>query len=524
MIAARRIITNTLATYLKFLVLALTGLFAVPVALRTLGAVDYGIFSVIGGCLAFLMFLNYSFATAAQRHIAYALGEEGKEEAAKWFTTSLIVHLVVAAIIAGSALLASGWILHHLLTLPAARLAAAAWIYRMVVVTMVCNVLATPYQALLIAHEAIASMSLMNIGSGVFLLVAIFCLKYLPGDALLWYAAIYCLFQVSVAVGPACYSYYRYPESRFSSLTVNHLSRRLGELFSFSGWSLLQILAVLARVQGPAVLLNIFFGPIANAAYGLAVQVQGFASNIVWGFLGSATPQIVKRQASGDYGGMARLSNQSNTYGFAILWIVLAPVLFEMGLCLKLWLHTPPPSTAAFLLPVLIALIIDQLTLGYNLTVVATGRIAGFSVVTSIANIVGLPAGYFFLRHGRPGTGPLLAVVAGAVVAGCGRLWFARRHATISIRNWLSKVLLPASLSVLASVLVALALVHFLSDGLARFALIAAANCAAVCLIMWFFGTTAEQRAKLRALAASLPVRLSAKPAAQGRGVAGETL
>lgn len=524
MTAARRIITNTLATYLKFFVLALTGLFAVPVALRTLGAVDYGIFSVIGGCLAFLMFLNYSLASAAQRHIAYALGEERKEEATNWFATSLIVHLVVGAAIAGSALLASDWILHHLLTLPAARLAAAAWIYRMVVVTMVCNVLATPYQALLIAHESIASMSLMNTGSGVFLLVAIFCLKYLPGDALLWYAAIYCMFQVSVAVGPACYCYYRYPESRFSSLTVNNLRGRLGELFGFSGWTLLLGLSTMIRVQGPAVVLNVFLGPIANAAYGLAVQVQGFASNIVWGFLGSATPPIVKRQASGDYRGMARLSNQSNAYGFAILWIALAPVLFEMGFCLKVWLHTPPPRTAAFLLPVLIALIIDQLTLGYNVSLAATGRVAGFSLVISVANSVGVPAGYFLLRAGRPGTWLLWPVVAGTVLAGCGRLWFARRHATISIRSWLSDVVFPASLSVLGSVAMALALMHFLAEGLARFALIWAVNCAVVCLIMWFFGTSAEQRSKLRTLAASVAVRLSARLAAQGRGAAGETL
>ena len=266
MTASRRIIANTLATYLKLFVLALTGLFAVPVALRTLGAVDYGIFSVIGGCLAFLMFLNTSLATGAQRHIAYALGEGGQEEATKWFTTSLIVHVVLGAAIAGSAILASGWILHHLLTLPAPRLAAAAWIYRMVVVAMVCTVVSTPYQALLIAHESIASISLMNTVSGVFLMIAIFCLKYFPGDSLLWYAAIYCLFQASMALGPACYCCYRYPQSRFSYLAADDIRQRLGELFSFSGWSLFSALSTLVRVQGPAVLLNIFFGPIANAA------------------------------------------------------------------------------------------------------------------------------------------------------------------------------------------------------------------------------------------------------------------
>jgi len=195
-----------------------------------------------------------------------------------------------------------------------------------------------------------------------------------------------------------------------------------------------------------------------------------------------------------------------------------------MGFCLKLWLHTPPPNTAAFLLPVLIALVIDQLTLGFSLAVAATGRIAGFSLVVSIANSVGVPAGYFLLRVGRPGTWALWAVVAGTALAGCGRLWFARMHATISIRKWLSDVLLPAVLSVLGSVAVALTFMHLLPDGLARFALITAVNCGAVCLIMWFFGTTADQRFRVRALAISVPVRLFAKPAMRTRGATGETL
>jgi O-antigen/teichoic acid export membrane protein len=523
MTESTRIITNTLATYLKLFVYVLTGLFAVPVALRTLGAVDYGVYSVIGGSLALLMFLSYSLQTGAERHIAYALGEGRSEEATKWFTTSLIVHLVVGAATAGAALLASDWVLHRLLTLPASRLAAAVWIYRMVVIAMTCSVVTTPYQSLLAAHEAIASMSLMNAVSGVFLMISIFSLKYLPGDALLWYAGMYCLFQVSVAVGPSCYCYYRYAECRFSSLTVDHLRRRLGELFGFSGWTLLQVLSILFRVQGPAVVLNMFFGPIANAAYGLAVQAQGFASNLVWGFLGSTTPRIVKRHASGDNRGMARLSNQSNAYGFAILWLVLGPVLFEMGFCLKLWLHTPPPRTADFLLPVLVALIIDQLTLGYNLSLMATGRVAGLSLVISIANSAGVPVGYFLLRAGRPGTWVLWAVVVGTVFAGCGRLWFARRHAAISITSWLSDVAFPASLSVLGSIAVTLPLIHFLAEGWARFALIEVVNCVVVCLVMWFFGTNEEQRSKLVTLAASVPVRLSRKAAALGRVVAGET-
>jgi O-antigen/teichoic acid export membrane protein len=514
MTASRRIVTNTLATYFKLLVYALGGVFAVPVALRTLGAVDYGVYSVIAGCLSFLMFLNYSLQTGAERHIAHALGAGRAEEAKQWFATSLIVHIIVGIAMAATAILGSEWVLHHLLSLPPSRVAAANWIYRMIVAAMVCNVVSTPYQALVVAHEAIASISLINAISGLILIVSILLLKYLPGDKLLWYAAIYSGFQASVAVGPACYCYCCYPESRFASLTVSHLRQRFGQLFSFSSWNLLQVLAVLVRVQGPAVVLNMFFGPIANAAYGLAVQVQGFASNIVWGFLGSAIPAIVKRHASGDDQGMARLSNQSNAYGFAILWIALAPVLFEMEFCLKLWLHTPPPNTAAFLVPVLIALLIDQLSLGYNASLMATGRIAALSLAISAGNAVGVLAGYFLLRSGRAGTWVLWSVVAGTTLAGGGRLWLARRDAAISIKTWLGDVVRPIALCVLGSVAAELMLVHYLADGLARFILVAVANCAVVCLTMWFTSTSIEQRLKVRTVAASFLGRLSARATA----------
>ncbi len=522
MTSARRIVNNTLSTYVRLFVVALTGLFAVPVALRTLGAVDYGIYSVIGGCLAFLTFLNISLQTGAQRHIAYALGERREEEASKWFRTSLIVHVILGLGVAVFAMSLSHWVLHHLLTIPPSRLAAGAWIYRMVVSAMVCNVVLTPYQALLMAHEAITSISLLQTLSGIFLMVSVFCLKFLPGDYLLWYGAMYCACQISMAAGPALYCYWRYPESRVFSLATDRFHLR--ELFSFSGWTMLLVLSTFIRAQGPAVVLNMFFGPLANAAYGLAVQVQWFASGIVWGLLGATTPPIVKRQAAGDSRGMARLSNQSNIYAFAILWMVLAPVLFEMNFCLKIWLHTPPANTGAFLLPVLIALIIDQLTLSYNVSLGATGQIAAFSFVVSIANCVGVPVGYLLLRRGLSGTWVLWALVLGIVIAGVARLWFASKLAAISIKSWVREVLFTAALCAVGSVGLSLALIQLLPDGFARLGVIGLANCLVVCTATWFIATSPAERAKLKAFGASVLARLAGNSPERAREVAGETV
>ncbi len=67
---SKRVFVNTVASYGRLVVSALTGFFAIPIALHALGTRDYGICSIIAGSLSFLMFLNGALTTGAQRHIA----------------------------------------------------------------------------------------------------------------------------------------------------------------------------------------------------------------------------------------------------------------------------------------------------------------------------------------------------------------------------------------------------------------------------------------------------------------------
>jgi O-antigen/teichoic acid export membrane protein len=72
---SKRIIANTIASYGRLFVWGVAGLVTTPIALHVMGASDYGIFALICGSLAFLMFINTALASSAQRHIAFALGE-----------------------------------------------------------------------------------------------------------------------------------------------------------------------------------------------------------------------------------------------------------------------------------------------------------------------------------------------------------------------------------------------------------------------------------------------------------------
>jgi len=505
-----RIIVNTLASYVRLIVVGLAGLLTTPIALRLLGPSDYGIFAVIGGSMTFLMFINVALSGGAQRHIAYSLGEQNHNDVRKWLTASLLIHLVLAVVLASTALLASNWIVGKLLTLPPARVPAATWIYRMVIVAVVSDIISTPYQALLMAHEEILSLSLMSIVSCLVLVTGVVSLRFLPGDTLLWYAGIYTCAQIVFFLGPVLFGLLRYRENcRLAGRGA--LRPYISELLGYSSWYLLGTLSLVVRAQGPAILLNHFLGPTVNSAYGIALQANGAATNVSSGVVRATSPPIVKRHAAGDQSGMVLLSNAANRYAFGILWIVIAPVLFETQFCLKVWLHNVPANTAAFVDLLVIALLLDQLTLGFAASIQATGRIAAYQMAIGASNILAIPVGFVLLRSGMQATSVLWVGVATAVLAAVCRILFARSQAGIPFSIWFRTVILPSAACVLASTLVSTMLLRLLRPGMARFSAILLASDSVACFVLWRFGTLPEHRAKLKALAAGVVQRLMSR-------------
>jgi O-antigen/teichoic acid export membrane protein len=496
MTGSKRIIASTLASYVRLFSLALVGLLATPIALRTLGTVDYGIFSVIGSSLTFLLFVNNALTAGAQRHIAYSLGEGNTAEAARLFRTSLAVHALLSIVCAAIAFLLSHWILHSFLNIPAARLNAATWVYGMVIVAIICNLISTPYQALLMAHEKIVFLSISSSLGAALLLGGVLSLRWLHGDALLCFTGINSLSQVATYMTPSLYCHFRYTECR------SHVGRirrtEVIELLSFSGWNLFGALAGIGRAQGPAVLLNIFFGPMANASYGIAQQVNGFGSNISGGVLRATTPPIVKREAAGNRRGMVELSNLTSKYAFLLLWLVVGPLRLDLKNCLHLWLRKFPADTATFLALLLIMLLIDQMTSGFMASVQATGRIAAYQTVVGGILCLPVPVGYVLLCMHMPMTSVLWAGVGASILAGLIRLWFVRRLLGASMLQWARTVVLPTTMCLLVSAVGMSIPLLLLRPGIVRMVALVVLNTLAMGLGTILFGTTAAEKEMLQ--------------------------
>ena len=367
------------------------------------------------------------------------------------------------------------------------------WIYRAVIVVVFCSIISTPYQALLMAKESITALSLMAMASSLFLLTGVLLLKFLPGDSLMWYSGIYVVSQVILLAGPMLFCLAYYSECR--QLSFDNLGwKKIRELLGFSGWNLFGTLAVQIRYQGPAILLNRFVGTTANAANGIAMQVNGFASSLSTGLIRATTPSIVKSEASGDRGEMLLFSNLSNKYAFVFLWLLVGPLLFELKYCLSLWLHQMPPDTAIFSTALLIALMVDMLTAGFMAAVQAEGRIALYQGVVGLLICVSVPVGYLLLRSHMPASSVLWAGVGASALAGAGRLWFICKRIGFKGSEWLSGVLRPCVVICIVCCSAMGAVVISVKPGFLRLMGLYLLNSCITAVLAWAFASSEKER------------------------------
>ena len=111
---------------------------------------------------------------------------------------------------------------------------------------------------------------------------------------------------------------------------------------TFASWSLIGNLALMGVTQGLNMLLNVFFGPVVNAARGIAVQVQGAVQQFANNFQTAINPQITKSYASNDLDYMHTLVCRAAKFSFLMVFLLSLPVLIMTDQILELWLKTPP--------------------------------------------------------------------------------------------------------------------------------------------------------------------------------------
>ena len=390
--ANKRILKNTLALYSRQLFTMFVALFTSRILLRTLGEEDFGINNVVGGIVAMLSFLSTSLSSTTQRFISVELGKGDNEKLKRIFSNSLSLYALLVLLIVILAETVGLWFLQNKLNIPHERAYSAFWVYQFSIISFSVTVFIIPFNGVIRAYENFSFYAKMGIFDVSTTLIVTFLIVYLSYDKLIIYSfLVMCVIIIGrTIVYIYCYRHYKECRIKFSFDRNN-----IRNLIGYNAYVLIDNIASVAQKNGLSFVLNIFYGPILNAAQGIANQVNNALSMFSLNALGVTGPQVVKSYVQNDINRVWNLTTQSSRLYFYLSLIVVLPFILEIDTALHLWLGTYPEYTAVFTQLFLLIQLIWPIVIPIKQVNDAVGKLRAFTINVSCCRLLTIGLAFF---------------------------------------------------------------------------------------------------------------------------------
>lgn len=489
----KRIAKNTLMLYGRMLIGMLVSLYTSRVVLQALGVEDYGIYNVVGGVVAMFSMISNSLSSSISRFLTFELGRGNLDALKRIFSTSLTIQVALAVVIVLLSETLGLWFLNTQMTIPANRLYAANWVFHASVFTFVISLLSVPFSASIVSHEKMSAFAYIGILDIFLRLLIVLFIAYsgFAFDRLIVYALL--------LVGVVCIMqaiYWNYCTRNFEEckFKLSFDSVYWKDMSSFAGWNFIGGTASLLKDQGVNILLNLFFGPVVNAARGIANTVNNVLVSFSNNFMTALNPQITKSYAAGDYAYMVSLVERGSRFSYYILLLLALPMLFEAEFVLTLWLKHYPEHTVNFVRLILIVTMCDILSNTLIHLKAATGDVRNYQIVVGGMFLMNFPLSYFCLKIGFPPESTLFVALLVAVFCLFLRLLFLRKIPEFSMKRYMFNVCGNVLMVTFISIILPILLYVYMSDNIVRFFLMCAVTTICSSASIYFVGCSKNER------------------------------
>lgn len=491
----KRIAVNTIMLYIRMFIIMGVSLYTSRIVLLSLGVEDYGIYNVVAGFVSMFTFINSAMTSATQRYITFAIGRGELDRINKVFSTCMNIHALISIILLIVAETFGLWFLNTKMTIPIERIEAANVVFQIALLSTVVMILSVPYNAMIVAYEKMSAFAYISIFDVSFKLLVAYILFISPFDRLIVYATLLFLVQLIIRQIYRIYCQRKFPESRYKWVWDKSLFR---EMVSFSAWSLFGNLASVFSGQGVNVVLNMFFGPVVNAARGVAFQVQSAVHGFSGNFQMAMNPQITKNYANGDLNRMHNLIFASSKFSYYLLFLISLPVILEADTLLGVWLKEVPPHTVNFLRIVLFTIAFNSLAGPFTISAQANGNIKTYQITVGGILLLTLPLAYIGLRlFDIPEIVYVIDLII-VIIAQIARLFFMRIMVRLSIQRYLLQVILPITIvTFVASIIPIASYMYMPKNTFISFFSVCVISLLSVSLTIYYIGISKEERMKV---------------------------
>lgn len=395
MIDQKRIAKNTLMLYIRMVFVMVVNFYASRVVLVALGEVDYGIYDSVSCIVQMFTFLSATMSSACQRFYSYEIGRDDSDTLRRCFSQTLLVFVLIALVVILLSESVGMWFLENKMRL-AGRDYAAHYVFQISIVSFIFQIMRIPYMGMVVAKEKMKVFAYISLFEAMGTLTMSFLLSHSNCDRLVLYAWL--MLAIQILTSSAFYLYCRifYAECRVSLKYDGTIFKRI---FSFTSWEVIGALAIACKTYGVnMLLLNPFFGPVINAARGVANRVYNTIIQLQSNFFMAVKPQIIKSYASGEVKEMMNLVCQSMRLTYYLLLVVSVPILVETQTFLDVWLKDVPEYAPLFTRLLIVNGLVDAFSAPLASAVQATGknRIYQMCIGSTLLTIV--PIGYVGLK------------------------------------------------------------------------------------------------------------------------------
>lgn len=486
-----RVMKNTVMLYFRLILNLLVSLYTVRAILAVLGAEDYGIYNVVGGVITTFSFLSSNLAGATQRFFSVQLAQDNKECLRSVFAMSFTISLGLSLVLLVIGEIFGTWMITTQLTIPAERMTSALTVYQATIISFVLSIINSTYMACIIAHENMNVYAYVSILESVLKLAVVYMLKVIPYDNLIVYGILQCVVSFWVTFAYRQYCKRHYEEARARLLWDVNLFR---SMFSYMGWNILGTLSNTLRTSGMSIVLNLFFTPLVNAAYGVSNQVNSAVTSFYTNYTTAYRPQVVKTYNSNRHAECMQLLFQSTKISYFLMLFMGLPVILQAPFILSIWLGEVPPHTVALTRLILMVALVESISQGLITLMSAQGRLKEYQLVVSGITLMTLPITWLVLALGGPPESAIVVMFGISIASLIARIVMLRWLARLPVKRYFLEVLWPIVRVTMLAVLIPAYLNSKMSQGFLGFFVVGFSCVICVSATMWGAGLSTQER------------------------------
>ena len=435
----KRIAKNSAFLYIRMLFVMCVAFYVSRIVLEALGVVNFGIYNVVGGLSAAFVFFSNSLTGTTQRYLNVEMGKNDPVRIRKIFNVSLILFSGLALVILTVGVFLGRWIVENVLVIPAANREAGVMVLYATSLSLAATFVFSVYESVLIARENMKIYAYLGIVDGLAKLGVAFIIMHVP-NRLVVYAWLLAAVQIFPRLFIAVYCRLKYTEVRHKWVWEKKLVK---EFMGFSFWLVYESTVWTINDQGINVILNIFFGPVINAARGVAAQVNNAIYNFVTNFFMAVKPQIIKRYAMQEMESMESLVFSSTRISWYLFLIFVLPLSLRVNYILGIWLTVVPEYSAIFVVWTLIYTMINAFNIPIWTALSATGNMKRAGIIGCNLFLLAFPLSYLALKLHAPAWSVYPILCLGRLALLFNTIQNFSRYSSITIKSYFRKAFYP---------------------------------------------------------------------------------